>query len=289
VSTFGKFIVASLVIVCACHRQTGPDANYEKASTLYQQLYASELDDAYGDAKMNEVVQLLEQVDKRSVDARAAEHLLENIKTGREALAKQRAERERMGRAAAKSFANQTSIDPSAILAANAPPDAGVVDPYGAGAPVADINAATGGCLQDGEPFREQVTNKTGTVYRVSKSERCNEKLPGFAGQVVLVVDGKIYRRVSDPTPNKEPVPIAKPDAGTVAAAAPAAPNAGVAPAAPSPAAKTAPAAPAQAGAAAGQSSPVAGGSVMITPGAPLPEGVTLAPPAPAQNDSSQQ
>jgi hypothetical protein len=231
VSTIGKLSIPLLLLLTlACRpRQTGPDANYEKASRIYQQLYASELDDAYGDPKMNDVVQLLNQVEKSSVDAPAAQHLLELIKSGKTALDKQRADREKMGRAAAQSASVTSSIDPAKIIAANTPDAGPMADPYGAGALVAAINAQTGGCLQEGEPFREQVTNTTGTVYRLAHSQGCVDKLPGFVNQVVLTVDGKIYRRAMDPTPNKEPVqapPPSKPDAGAPPASAAPAPAA---------------------------------------------------------------
>jgi hypothetical protein len=209
----------SLILLVGCRaRQTGPDANYEQGSRIYQQLYAQELDDAYGDPRMEQAAALLAKVDPHSVDAQAAKSMLASIDTGRAALQKQRAEREKMAAAAAASFKKASSIDPQQILAASAP-DAGSADPFGSGAAIADINATTGGCLIEGEPFREQGTGVSGTVYRLAKSSQCQDKLPGFAGQIVLVTDGRVYRRTADPTP---PRPAEVPDAGaaTVAAAA---------------------------------------------------------------------
>ena len=57
----------------------------------------------------------------------------------------------------------------------------------------------------DNEPFNEQGTGKTGTVYRVAASEGCRSKLPGMAGQAILVADGKIYRRIADPARRRRP------------------------------------------------------------------------------------
>ncbi|HET7787358.1 MAG TPA: hypothetical protein VIR81_16235 [Myxococcales bacterium] len=205
----------------ACHRTTGPDENYQRAAALYQQLYATQLDDAYGDPRMDEVVALLRKVDGRSVDAGAAKTMLGAIEHGREALAKERAEREKLS-SAATAPAARVSIDPQAVLAANAE-DAGTPteqDPYGPGASIAELNTQTGGCLVDNEPFNEQVTGKTGTVYRLAPSEACRNKLPGMAGQAVLVSEGKIYRRIPDPRPPEPPRPAAAPDAGAPAAAA---------------------------------------------------------------------
>ncbi|HEY6908365.1 MAG TPA: hypothetical protein VI356_03280 [Myxococcales bacterium] len=205
--------------LAGCHRTTGPDENYQRASALYQQLYATQLDDAYGDPRMDEVVALLRKVDGRSVDAQPAEKMLGTIQRGREALAKERAEREKLSATAATP--TQGSIDPEQVLAAGAA-DAGTSeqDPFGPGASIADLNTQTGGCLVDNEPFNEQGTGKTGTVYRVAPSEGCRSKLPGFAGQAVLVSEGKIYRRIPDPRPPEPQRPAAAPDAGAPAPAA---------------------------------------------------------------------
>jgi len=194
----------------AC-RSRGPDANYQQAFTIYQQLYATELDDAYGDARMNDVVALLRKVDPRSGDAERATALLGTIERGKEAFAQQQAEREKRSAAITQSAtAPQFEINPSKILAASEP-DAGqqVQDPFGPGASVADLNASHGGCLQDNEPFNEQGTGVSGTVYRVAPSDSCRSKLPGLSGQIVLVVGGKIYRRMADPRPPPPPAPAA--------------------------------------------------------------------------------
>jgi hypothetical protein len=191
--------ICLLLIAFAGCRSSAPDLNFQQANAIYQQLYATQLDDAYGDPKMDEVVALLHKVSPRSVDASRAQAMLGLIQRGREELAKQLAEREKMAAAAAQSVASaQVNIDPSKVLAGE--PDAGPpVDPFGPGASVADLNAHSGGCLVDSEPFTEQGTGVAGTVYRVAPSDTCKGKMPGLSGQIVLVVNGKIYRRTADP------------------------------------------------------------------------------------------
>ena len=89
------------------------------------------------------------------------------------------------------------------------------VRPLMLGAAIATLNRDSGGCLQANEPFNEQGTAVTGTVYRIASSQGCKDRLPGFVGQAVLVVDGKIYRRMTDPRPPPPPAaPVAVPDAG---------------------------------------------------------------------------
>ena len=228
---------AVLCLLCvflavACRREKRSDPNYDKAAKLYQQLFAAELDDAYGDPKMDEVVALLKKVDKHSLDADAAQTMLHAIDHGREELVKSRAARASMVAAASASMqAPAPNIDPTQVLAASAEDAGAAKDPYAVGTPIAEVNTATGGCLVDAERFHEQGTGVTGTTYRMSKSPACAEKLPGFIGQLVLVADGRIYRRVPDPGPPALAA-AAPPDAGPAAPARPrpspaAAPDAG--------------------------------------------------------------
>jgi hypothetical protein len=209
-----------LLLTSAACRNNDPDPNYQQAAAIYQQLYATQLDDAYGDPKMDDVVALLGKVNPRSIDADPAQAMLRTIHHGREELAKERAEREKMAAAAAQSLATaQMNLDPSKVLAASEP-DAGPLDPFGPGASVADLNKQNGGCLVDNEPFTEQGTGVAGTVYRVAPSDACRGKLPGLSGQIVLVVNGKIYRRTADPRPPPPPSTAAAATARPPAASA---------------------------------------------------------------------
>lgn len=210
-------IVVLLLLLAGCRRQLGPDENYEKALKLYQQLYGTQLDDAYGDPRMDTVVTQLKLVDKRSIDAPQAERMLESISHGREELAKTRAAREKMAAAAEAAARKPINIDPARILATEAAAQTAragaAADPYAAGSSVADINTATGGCLVDGEPFEETGgSSQKGTVYRLAGAQQCREKLPAFVGQAVLVTNGRIYRRIPDVTPTV--VHAARPDGG---------------------------------------------------------------------------
>jgi hypothetical protein len=225
-------LAAFLLVLSACRKQAGPDENYEKALKLYQQLYGTELDEAYADPKMDTVVTLLKLVNPRSIDAPQAERMLGAITHGKEELVKSREKRAKMSAEAEAQARQPVNIDPAKLLAAynaNAP-DAGVAgpgptgqDPYGPGAVVADINASTGGCLVDGEPFEEEGSGQRGIVYRLSGSQVCHDKLPAFMGQAVLVTGGRIYRRIPDIPPPPPVVRTQPADAGTPRAA-PAAP-----------------------------------------------------------------
>ena len=245
--------------LAGCRGKTGPDESYQQAAALYQQLYASQLDDAYGDPRMNEVVALLGKVDRRSVDAESAQAMLGTIQRGRSELARQGAEREKMAEAAARSaIASVSNIDPQQVLAAST--DAGQPqDPFAPGASVAELNTQAGGCLVDSEPFNEQGTGVTGTVYRMSPTDACKGKLPGLVGQIVLVVNGKIYRRMTDPRPPPPPAAAAPPPPARPAAAQRPAADAG------------------------------AGPVHYVYPGQPIPEGMVPAPVPQQQAQQGQQ
>ena len=262
----------ALLLAISCRRGPGPpDPNYQEARRIYDQLYVTKLDDAYGDPQMETVAGLLEKVDHDSVDAPAAEKLLGTVKRGREEFAKGRAEREKMQKTA-QDLVAAPNIDPTRVLGLDRVVDAGVPpDPFGAGASISEINAASGGCLVAGEQFHENVTNVVGTVYRLSSSAVCTQRLAGFAGQMVLVTNGKIYRRV----PESEAQQASAPDAGTGA------PDAGTAArdaGSPARAAAARPAGAAEGGDAGTQ-------QYFYVPGAPLPPGVQL-PGAEAGQDA---
>ena len=216
---FARALACALAIAAGCARYSGPaDPNFAKARDLYQQLYASELDEAYGDPQMDQVVSLLENVNKRSVDSPSAQALLHAIDHGREELAKVHVQREKLRKAAAEVVAAPSNIDPTRVLEQ---PDAGPPqDPFGPSATVAQINKDTGGCLVPGEPFHEGGTNRTGTIYRLAPNPVCRDRLPGFVGQAVMVSEGKVYRRILDSQVPRPPPAAGAPDGGVPGRAA---------------------------------------------------------------------
>jgi hypothetical protein len=212
-----RLAACALTLALACAKYSGrSDENFAKARELYEQLYVTQLDEAYGDPKMDEVVELLGKVNKRSVDAPSAQALMHAIEHGRDDLAKAHAEREKLQQAAAEVVATPSTIDPTHVLgrADAGPPQ----DPFGPGALISDINKDSGGCLVAAEQFRENVTNKSGTLYRLSANAACKDKLPGFVGQVVMVSEGKVYRRVSEAEVPRPPAASGgAPDGGVAA------------------------------------------------------------------------
>jgi len=190
---------ALAILLSGCHKRPGaPSAHYDKGAAIYHELYVRELDDAWLDPKMEGAVAELILVEPDSVSAPAAKELLAQIEKGR-----QDAKAARDARAKALAASQRApAIDPGSILAASEPPPsdagerAGANDPYGPGASIADINAQSGGCLVAGSAFREEGSGKTGATYKLAEDPACRTQLPGFVGQVVLALEGRIYRRV---------------------------------------------------------------------------------------------
>ncbi len=211
-------LLVALCLVAGCRRRsTGPSQDYESAATLYQQLYVTLLDDAYGDARMDEVVAGLKRVDPRSVDAQAAGDLLGTIDRGRAELAKQRAERAK--RTEGVTAPKPVQIDPSAVLAMSRGALGVEADPTGTGASISELNQRYGGCLVSDQGFREQGTGKSGTVYKLAPYSGCRDKLPGFPPGARLVgVDPDGTRHYETPSvypgaPLPGAVPPRNPDA----------------------------------------------------------------------------
>jgi hypothetical protein len=216
-------LLAGLALAGCSRKPLQPSPDYQQAAALYQQLYATKLDDAYGDPRIADVEAGLQRVDPRSADARAAKELLTTIEQGRAEFAKAQERRRQMGVTATADLKKGSNIDPQAVLGSREVPDAGPAqDPFGPGASIADLNRETGGCLIADQPFREEGTGKVGQLYRLAPSSSCKDKLPGFVGQAAMVIDGKIYRRIPAPPSPQAPAP----DAGTAAPA----PKAAVAP-----------------------------------------------------------
>ena len=212
--------------LAGCSTKTGPSTHYDRGAALHQQLWVRLLDDAYLDPRMDEAVRELKLVETTSVSYPNAVELLGQIEKGRKDAAEARdararsvAEMEKGLRAPAITGVLTPSAPPPAPPPPP-PPDAGpvVADPFGPGALIADINKATGGCLVSSVPFREEGEGgKSGVSYKLAPGDTCKDKLPGFVGQVVLAVDGKVYRRIATAETRIEEPKKSAADAGTAA------------------------------------------------------------------------
>jgi hypothetical protein len=202
VLSLALLLSAVATTIPSCKRHTGPSAHYDRGEAIYQKLYAEKLDDAFLDAKMDEAVAELKQVEQSSSSWPVTQELLAQIDKGRKE-AKAAADARQKELAATGRTPpppppvwNLPPRQPDEPEAVDAGTDAGpaAADPYGPGASVAEINKASGGCLVPDRPFLEGKL--TGSSYKLAGTDACKDKLPGFAGQIVLAVDGRVYKRL---------------------------------------------------------------------------------------------
>ncbi len=221
----------SLLMGSACHkRPKGPSEHFDRGAAIHSELYLARMDEAYLDPHMDDAVAELSKVEADSVSAQPAHELLARIEKGRIEAKLARDAHARELAAVQRTIAINTSQILAAAVpaapAAAAGEDAGAADsdPYGPGASIAEINKASGGCLVANAPFREEGGGKTGTTYKLAEDPTCRSKLPGFVNQVVLALDGRIYRRIpaSDVKFEKvaETAPGAAADAGVASGVA---------------------------------------------------------------------
>jgi hypothetical protein len=225
-------LLAVPLCVPGCKRAPVPSPRYEAAARLHANLYVRELDDAYLDPRMAQVEADLKAVEPSSASYADAQELLARIAKGR-AAALAASEARQKARAEAERGLQAPAIDTSSLLPAPppAPEELGSAsttlppppDPYGPGASLAEMNQASGGCLLPDNPFREG-DKVTGTVYLLAQTEGCKARLPGFVGQAVLVVDGRVYRRVPVAETKTVATPAVAADAGAAAPAPASAP-----------------------------------------------------------------
>jgi hypothetical protein len=76
------FIMLVMVALFACGHRRVESPQFQSAFALFNQIYSSKLDDAYGDPQMAQVMKLLHEVDPKSLDAPEAAELIARIERG---------------------------------------------------------------------------------------------------------------------------------------------------------------------------------------------------------------
>ena len=207
-------VAIAALLLAGCRRAPAPPSpEYEEAYRIHEKLYVAQLDEAYGSPQMDRAVELLQQVKPNSADAEDARRLLAAIQLGKQQYAKQAEEDKKRRASLSQPVTPGPAIDSAAIVAAarpvadagpsapaGAPDDGGPSgpDPYGPGTTVGALARELGGCLVDsGNTFTERGTGRLGQIYQISDSRYCQGKTPGLQGQVMLFIDGKLFRRMA--------------------------------------------------------------------------------------------
>lgn len=196
---FAFFILYGAVFGAAltgCQRQGPPSPEYLEASREFSALYGRHLEDAYLLPQMAPIEAKLEQVPPESEHANEAKALLQRIRSGRERVQGQRAEREELARRAlepppAGTFRPSTDEPeaPSKPPAKQAP-DAGSEQPV-EGMPMAELTRRFGDCFLPGEPVTVEGRGERPT-WKLRDTLFCRQQHPGFDERIVVEEAGAV-------------------------------------------------------------------------------------------------
>ena len=173
-----------------------PSDEYEEAHKRFSKLYGQKLDGAFTDPQMDEIEALLEQVPAESMDAQSAKELQQRIKDGRAKAEQQRQEQED-----AIASAQRADPFPSGTAAPADEPTAAPEDPRDAGtisegpvegSPASELVSGYLGCFQRQPKPITVMDRGPREAWEMADRARCNLTFPAFAGQLVIVEEGKV-------------------------------------------------------------------------------------------------
>jgi hypothetical protein len=181
--------VLAVAAFVACSRRGVESPQFRSAFTLFNQIYAAKLDDAYGDPQMAEVLRLLGEVDRKSMDAQSAGELSIRIEKG---------QAEFRARQAAVAREEQTARRPAQWQGSSSSDVVSLAKP--AGAPAA-TSGPTLGMTRDEFLAKYaacfslkglyQAGPRQGEAYAVKEGD-CATRYPAMAGAVVVLLDNKV-------------------------------------------------------------------------------------------------
>jgi len=202
----GQVAAALLLALVSCYRKPPDSPQFEEAFTLYNQLYAKGLDDAYGEPQMARVADLLREVDPKSAQGLEAKDLLTKVERG---MMEYHARAERLAAMAASADLPAEFKGGGIIL----PTSTAVPAPAAAAAPALgmtrdEFTARFGDCFDRKGDYEQG--DKRGEAFAVRPG--CVERFPTFANALVVLIDNRVTQLI----PTKE-VKVLTVDAGEAA------------------------------------------------------------------------
>jgi hypothetical protein len=190
--------VLILLAPVACRKELGPASeDYEEAHQRFSKLYGQKLDGAFVDPEMDAIEALLLKVPADSMDASSAKELQQRIKDGRARAEKTRQEQEAAIAAARRvdSFnpGNPPIEEPEPTPAPTEAKDGGPSSEGPVeGSPASELAGGYLGCFQR-QPRPITVMDRgPREAWEMSDRARCSQTFPAFAGQLVIVEEGKV-------------------------------------------------------------------------------------------------
>ena len=177
---------SAILAMAGCTRKGPPSPEYAEARAEFNALYGRLLEDAYLSPEMEPIEEKLERVPRDSEDHLRAQELLLRIRSGRERLEGQLAEREANARADLDSPQDAPSqSDEEDAGAPTAAADASSDQPA-AGMPLAQFRSRFGMCFEPGQDI-EVVGKGNRSTFVLRDMALCRERHPGFDRRMIIV------------------------------------------------------------------------------------------------------
>jgi hypothetical protein len=188
------FLLGALLGLAGCSRSGGPSPEYAQAREEFNALYGRLLDDAYVSPQMATVEAKLERVPEQSEDHSRAQELLQRIRSERERIQMQIAEREAAVKGAVQAtddfqFARAGEEDAGAPDAGAR--DAGTSDQPAAGMPLAELRRRFGMCFDPGTEL-ELPGKGNRPTFVLRNMAVCRERHPGFDRRLVVAEGDRV-------------------------------------------------------------------------------------------------
>jgi hypothetical protein len=186
--------MGAAVALAACPKKGGPSPEYAQAREEFNGLYGRLLDDAYVSPEIHAVEAKLEQVPEQSDDRARAGELLQRIRSERERVESQLAQREEAVRGALHGAADDLQFarreEDAGVPDAGAR-DAGASDQPSAGMPLAELRRRFGMCFDSGTEL-ELPGKGTRPTFVLRNMAVCRERHPGFDRRLVVAEGDRV-------------------------------------------------------------------------------------------------
>jgi len=186
---------AVLLLGTGCRSERKRSIDYAQAIELHATLVGSEVDEAYSDPQMEEVVGLLRKVNESHVEHGAALSLLDRIQKERERVVAERKAREDALKKAQTPVPFQhsgASASPAAGRTEVAAPSPRAGDQPEIGMGFRDFDRQFSGCFTQWQSIEVKGRGPM-DAYELKDITNCRERHPGFMGKLVLVRGSEIY------------------------------------------------------------------------------------------------
>jgi hypothetical protein len=186
--------LSAVVALAACSKKGGPSPEYAQAREEFNTLYGRLLEDAYVSPEIRPIEAMLEHVPKQSEDHAPAQELLQRIRSSRERIQAEMAEREATVRgemrAGNQDFQFARAEEDAGTPRAEAT-DAGAIEQPIAGMAVSELRGRFGMCFEPGMELEVSGRGNRPT-FALRNMAVCRQRHPGFERRLVVAEGDRI-------------------------------------------------------------------------------------------------